>query len=221
MILDSRGLPEWKGGFPGRRVDRFESANGAMRCKPRSRHAICFWGRDCASRYGQNPPRPSHIPRQNIPSPYSQRDCRGGKGDSGGAGWSVLNQQTESWGANPAPVTPSAFGGGLRFAVWLEMPPRQMSRRPLARSCFAGRSRRSGLPSAAHSSPHRPVLQPRPSLCKPARRALPCPYRVSRARPAMGSSPCVRKLSPVLPPKASGWHPLRCGGGVGPTLHLR
>ncbi len=49
-----------------------------------------------------------HIPRQNTPTPYSQRDSRSGKGDFGGAGWSDLSQQTESWAANPAPGPPPA-----------------------------------------------------------------------------------------------------------------
>jgi hypothetical protein len=38
----------------------------------------------------------------------SSHNSRSGKGDSGGAGWSDLNQQTESWDANPAPGPPPA-----------------------------------------------------------------------------------------------------------------
>ena len=68
---------------------------------------------------------------------------------------------------------------------------------------------------------HTPNRSPRPcpSPCKPARRALPLSreYRASRARPASRSGPCVRKLSPVPPRQASGWHPLRCGGESGPN----
>ena len=39
-------------------------------------------------------------------------------------------------------------------------------------------------------------------------------------RPCTPVPPFV-PLSPVLPRQASGWHPLRRGGGVAPTLHLR
>ena len=53
--------------------------------------------------------------RQIVALPYSQRDCRSGKGDFGGAGWGGLSEQTERRDAKPAPVTASAFGGGLRY----------------------------------------------------------------------------------------------------------
>ena len=103
-------------------------------------------------------------------------------------------------------------------ARWLASSPVRAPRRPLARGCFAGRSR-PRVVASWRLVPHTPNRSPRPfpSPCRPARRALPCPYRASRARPACRSSPSVRKLSPVLPPKASGWHPLRCGGDSGPN----
>lgn len=51
------------------------------------------------------------------------------------------NRAKPSSRANPAPVTPSAFGGGIALSRYGQNPPRQMSRRPLARRWFAGRSR--------------------------------------------------------------------------------
>ncbi len=57
-----------------------------------------------------------HLSRKIEHNPYSQRDCRGGKGDSGGAGWGGSGQQSERWDANPASVTTSAGSLGLAVA---------------------------------------------------------------------------------------------------------
>jgi hypothetical protein len=149
--------------------------------------------------------------RQNTPSPYSQRDCRSGKGDFGGVGWGDWNQQTEFWDAKPAPVTPPAGSLGLAVAG-------------VAPSARAGLFR--GAVASLPAFPQRLVALRHvvEASSRSLRRGDPpavrffCPF-VGPAAPGRPWVPVppVRKLSPVFPPKASGWHPLRRGGGVGPN----
>jgi hypothetical protein len=103
-------------------------------------------------------------------------------------------------------------------------PPRQMSRRPLARRLSGGRSARR------RSAPHRLILRQivpeSPPLHFAVRTRPPCAPLSRNTGPAAPGRPAAPvpafvKLSPVPPRQASGWPPLRCGGSVAPIVHLR
>jgi len=102
--------------------------------------------------------------------------------------------------------------------------PVRSPRRPLARSCFAGRSL-GFRPSLSGSYPRHVVQASSRSLRRanpPAARS-PAPGNTGPAAPGRPAAPVLAfvKLSPVPPRQASGWQPLRCGGGVAPIVHLR
>ena len=134
-----------------------------------------------------------------------------GRGDFGGVGWGDWNQQTEFWDAKPAPVTPPAGSLGLAVAG-------------VAPSARAGLFR--GAVASLPAFPQRLVALRHvvEASSRSLRRGDPpavrffCPF-VGPAAPGRPWVPVppVRKLSPVFPPKASGWHPLRRGGGSGPN----
>jgi hypothetical protein len=142
----------------------------------------------------------------------SSHNSRSGKGDFGGAGWGVLSQQSERRDAKPAPVTPPA---GSQGSLW------QVSRRPLARSCFAGRSRPrwSSLGGSSLTRQFAPLGHSLRRADPPAARS-PVPGNTGPAAPGRPAAPVLPfvKLSPVPPRQASGWHPLRRGGDSGPNL---
>jgi len=82
-----------------------------------------------------------------------QGDCRSGKGDFGGAGWSVLSQQTKSWDANPAPLsTAKQFPASHSCEDQLRVDPAMPTAPPLpSNSPHPGVAWRSGLDQKAQS----------------------------------------------------------------------
>lgn len=104
-------------------------------------------------------------------------------------------------------------GGGLRWRGAGKTPP-QISRRPLTRRWFAGRSRPqwSSLGGSYPRTPNR-SHRPRPSPCRPARRALPLPLP-GQPRPAGHGFQSLRSQALSSPStQGLGLAPLRRGGG--------
>jgi hypothetical protein len=129
--------------------------------------------------------------------------------------------KTSTVRANPAPVTPSAWGRSALARSW-QIAPADVAPSASAQVVRGAVARHSGLPSAARilATSSRPPAASFAVKTRPPCALLPLP---GQPRPTgLGTPvPPFVPLSPVLPRQASGWHPLRRGGSVAPTLHLR
>ena len=120
----------------------------------------------------------------------------------------------------PLPSRHQLLGAVCAIAVWAKSPKADVAPSASAQVVRGAVAGLPAFPQRLASSPHRPGLQPLSSPCEPARRALPLPRKTGPAAPGrpFAPVPAFVELSPVPPRQASGWHPLRCGGGVGPNL---
>jgi len=117
--------------------------------------------------------------------------------------------------ANPAPVTPSAVGAECAGAELAKIAPADVAPSASAQVVRGAVARHSGLPSAARilATSSRPPAASFAVKTRPPCALLPL---AGQPRPAgLGTPvPPFVPLSPVLPRQASGWHPLRRGGGT-------